>query len=58
MPERAGHRDVLVRTAIGGALRTDAAVAPDAVERFVAATPELSSRSVREATRGIARART
>jgi len=54
---RAGDREFFLRKAIGWALRTYAAVDPDAVERFVAATPELSPLSVREAGRGIARAR-
>ena len=54
---RAGDRDVFIRKAIGWALRTYAAVAPDAVERFVEATPALSPLSVREAMRGVARAR-
>jgi 3-methyladenine DNA glycosylase AlkD len=54
---RAGDRDFFIRKAIGWALRTYAAVAPEAVERFVADTPELSPLSVREATRGVVRGR-
>lgn len=54
---RAGDREFFIRKAIGWALRTYAAVAPDAVERFVEATPALSPLSVREAMRGVARAR-
>lgn len=54
---RAGDREFFLRKAIGWALRSYAAVAPDAVERFVAQTPQLSPLSVREATRGVVRAR-
>ena len=54
---RAADREFFIRKAIGWTLRTYAAVAPDAVESFIAATPELSPLSVREATRGVARAR-
>lgn len=54
---RAGDREFFIRKAIGWALRTYAAIAPDAVAQFVASTPELSPLSTREATRGIARAR-
>lgn len=54
---RAGDRELFLRKAIGWALRSYAAVDPDVVAAFVAATPELSPLSVREATRGIARAR-
>lgn len=51
----AGERDFFVRKAIGWALRDYAATAPDAVAAFVAAHPELSALSVREATRHLAR---
>jgi 3-methyladenine DNA glycosylase AlkD len=55
--QRAGDREFFLRKAIGWALRTYAAVDPDAVDRFVASTPELSALSVREAARGVTRAR-
>ena len=54
---RAGDREFFIRKAIGWALRTYAAIAPDAVAQFVASTPGLSPLSIREATRGVARAR-
>ena len=53
---RASDREFFIRKAIGWALRSYAAVAPDAVAEFVAATPALSALSVREATRGVRRA--
>lgn len=55
--QRADDRDLFIRKAIGWALRTYAAVDPDAVEAFVASTPALSGLSVREAMRGVARSR-
>ena len=55
--QRAGDREFFLRKAIGWALRTYAAIDPDAVDRFVASTPELSALSVREAARGVSRAR-
>ena len=54
---RAGDTEFFIRKAIGWALRAYAAVAPDAVERFVSTTPALSPLSVREAVRGVERAR-
>ena len=54
---RAGDREFFIRKAIGWALRNHAARAPDDVAAFVAATPELSALSVREAMRGVDRAR-
>ena len=53
--QRAGDHEFFIRKAIGWSLRTYAAVAPDEVERFVAATPELSALSVREAMKGVER---
>jgi 3-methyladenine DNA glycosylase AlkD len=53
---RASDREFFVRKAIGWALRQYAAIAPDAVAEFVAATPDLSRLSVREAMKGIERA--
>ena len=55
--QRAADRQFFIRKAIGWALRTYAACDPDAVEQFLASTPELSPLSVREATKGIVRAR-
>ncbi|GHJ44807.1 hypothetical protein Cs7R123_21490 [Catellatospora sp. TT07R-123] len=46
---RAGHPDFFVRKAIGWALRQHARTDPDAVRAFVAATPQLSGLSRREA---------
>jgi len=54
---RAGEQDFFVRKAIGWALRQYAATAPDAVASFVDQTPGLSPLSVREAMRGVTRAR-
>lgn len=54
---RAAERDFFIRKAIGWALRQYSAVAPDAVAAFVAETPALSALSVREAMRGVDRAR-
>jgi 3-methyladenine DNA glycosylase AlkD len=54
---RAADREFFIRKAIGWALRSYAAVAPDAVAAFVRATPDLSPLSVREATKGVLRAR-
>ena len=53
---RAGDREFFVRKAIGWALRSYAAVAPEAVRDFVADTPGLSGLSRREAARGVERA--
>jgi 3-methyladenine DNA glycosylase AlkD len=53
---RAGDREFFIRKAIGWALRSYAAVDPQAVAGFVAATPALSGLSRREATRGVDRA--
>ena len=55
--QRAGAREFFIRKAIGWALRSYAATAPDAVAGFVDATPALSPLSVREATKGVVRAR-
>lgn len=55
--QRATDREFFLRKAIGWALRQYAAVDADAVEDFVAATPALSALSVREAAKGIRRAR-
>jgi 3-methyladenine DNA glycosylase AlkD len=46
---RAGDREFFIRKAIGWALRDHARVGPDEVRRFVAAHPELSGLSRREA---------
>lgn len=54
---RATDREFFLRKAIGWALRSYAAHAPAAVDRFVAATPELSGLSRREALKGVNRAR-
>ncbi len=48
---QAGHPGFFVRKAIGWALRQYARTDPQAVLDFVAATPELSGLSVREATK-------
>ncbi|MEP7105979.1 MAG: DNA alkylation repair protein [Chloroflexota bacterium] len=53
---RAGEREFFIRKAIGWALRSYPAVAPEAVRDFVAANPGLSGLSRREATRGVERA--
>ncbi|MGH9224096.1 MAG: DNA alkylation repair protein [Acidimicrobiales bacterium] len=53
---QAPHRDFFIRKAIGWALRSYAAVAPQSVAAFVGATPSLSALSVREATRRVVRA--
>lgn len=45
-----------IRKGIGWALRSHAAIDPDAVRSFVAAHPELSGLSRREALRGVTRA--
>jgi 3-methyladenine DNA glycosylase AlkD len=52
---RAGDREFFIRKAIGWALRSYAAVEPEAVAEFVGATPSLSGLSRREAARGVAR---
>ena len=54
---RAADREFFLRKAIGWALRQYAAVAPEAVEDFVRSTPQLSALSVREAMKGVVRAR-
>ena len=54
---RAADREFFLRKAIGWALRQHAATDPDAVAAFLRSTPELSPLSVREAERGVARAR-
>jgi 3-methyladenine DNA glycosylase AlkD len=54
---RASDREFFIRKAIGWALRQHAAVDPEAVAAFLDATPELSGLSVREARRGVERAR-
>lgn len=46
---QARHRDFFIRKAIGWALREHAKTDPDIVRDFIAATPELSGLSVREA---------
>ncbi len=48
---QARHREFFVRKAIGWALRDYARTDPEAVRAFVAAHPELSPLSVREATK-------
>lgn len=55
--QRAPDREFFLRKAIGWALRQYAAVDPEAVDAFVASTPELSALSVREAMKGVRRAR-
>lgn len=55
---RAGEGEFFIRKAIGWALRQHAATKPEAVATFVAATPQLSGLSRREAMRGVERART
>jgi 3-methyladenine DNA glycosylase AlkD len=54
--QRAGDREFFLRKAIGWALRQYAATDPEAVAEFLAATPDLSPLSRREALRGVARA--
>ena len=54
--QRAGDGEFFLRKAIGWALRQYAATSPDAVAEFLAATPELSPLSRREAMRGVERA--
>jgi 3-methyladenine DNA glycosylase AlkD len=49
----AGHRDFFIRKAIGWSLREFAKTDPGAVRDFVAATPELSGLSAREALKNI-----
>jgi 3-methyladenine DNA glycosylase AlkD len=49
----AGHQDFFIRKAIGWALRQYARTDPDAVGGFVAAHPELSPLSVREALKHV-----
>ena len=48
---QAGHPDFFVRKAIGWALRQYARTDPDAVRAYLAAHPELSPLSVREASK-------
>ncbi len=55
---RAPENEFFIRKAIGWALRQHAATKPEAVAAFVAATPQLSGLSRREAMRGVERART
>jgi len=52
---QAGHRDFFVRKAIGWALRDYARTDPAGVRSFVAAHPELSGLSVREALKHLGR---
>jgi 3-methyladenine DNA glycosylase AlkD len=54
---RAGDSEFFIRKAIGWALRTYAAHEPDRVAAFVGDTPSLSPLSIREATKGVERAR-
>lgn len=54
---RASDREFFLRKAVGWALRQYAAVDARAVEDFVRSTPELSGLSVREAMKGVLRAR-
>lgn len=54
---RAADREFFPRKATGWALRQYAAVDAQAVEDFVRSTPELSGLSVREAMKGVLRAR-
>jgi 3-methyladenine DNA glycosylase AlkD len=54
---RAGDSEFFIRKAIGWALRSYAAYEPERVASFVADTPSLSPLSVREATKGVDRAR-
>lgn len=54
---RSTDTDFFIRKAIGWALRTYAATDPEAVAGFVGATPTLAPLSIREATKGIDRAR-
>ncbi|MGK2948818.1 MAG: DNA alkylation repair protein [Acidimicrobiales bacterium] len=54
---RASDEERFIRKAIGWALRTHAARDADAVEQFLTATPDLSGLSVREAMKGVTRAR-
>jgi 3-methyladenine DNA glycosylase AlkD len=54
---RAGDPEFFIRKAIGWALRTYAAQEPERVATFVRDTPSLSPLSIREATKGIERAR-
>lgn len=49
------HEDFFIRKAIGWALREHAKTDPDAVRAFVAATPDLSGLSKREALKNIGR---
>ena len=55
--QRAADREFFLRKAIGWALRQYAAIDPEAVDAFVPATPELSALCVREAMKGVRRAR-
>jgi 3-methyladenine DNA glycosylase AlkD len=54
---RAGDPEFFIRKAIGWALRTYAAHEPDRVAEFLRDTDSLSPLSIREATRGVERAR-
>ena len=54
---RATDSEFFIRKAIGWALRSYAAYEPERVASFVADTPSLSPLSVREATKGVDRAR-
>jgi 3-methyladenine DNA glycosylase AlkD len=54
---RATDAEFFIRKAIGWALRSYAAYEPERVASFVADTPSLSPLSVREATKGVDRAR-
>jgi 3-methyladenine DNA glycosylase AlkD len=54
---RAGDSEFFIRKAIGWALRTYAAHEPERVASFLRDTPSLSPLSIREATKGVDRAR-
>jgi 3-methyladenine DNA glycosylase AlkD len=54
---RAADSEFFIRKAIGWALRTYAAREPERVAEFLRDTPSLSPLSIREATKGVERAR-
>jgi 3-methyladenine DNA glycosylase AlkD len=54
---RAGDSEFFIRKSIGWALRTYAAREPERVAAFLRDTPSLSPLSIREATKGVDRAR-
>jgi 3-methyladenine DNA glycosylase AlkD len=54
---RSTDSEFFIRKAIGWALRTYAAREPDRVAEFLRTTPSLSPLSIREATKGVERAR-